>query len=284
MMADDQTFRELLDAQNTSGNHLCVGLDTHPSRLPAGFRRGDSPEARVASYNQLIVEATCDLVAAYKPNVAFYEALGTPGLDALASTISHIARTAPQVPVILDAKRGDIEATNEGYVRAAFDELGAHAITVHPYLGGASLAPFLDRAERGVFVLARTSNAGAGELQDLPIDGLPLYRHVARRVARDWNRHGNCGLVVGATYPEELGLIREDVGADMPILVPGVGAQGGDLQAAVRANRGSAAFVINASRSILYAQPAKEDADDDFAAAARRAVESVNSAIRDVLR
>lgn len=283
-MPENTTFRELLGAQNSSGKHLCVGLDTHPSRLPAGFRRGDSPEARVTSYNQLIVEATCDLVAAYKPNAAFYEALGPPGLDALGSTISHIARTAPEVPVILDAKRADIESTNEGYVRAAFDELGAHAITVHPYLGGAALAPFLNRAERGVFVLARTSNAGAGELQDMAFDGLPLYRHVAIHVARDWNRHGNCGLVVGATYPDELALIREDVGADLPILVPGVGAQGGDLQAAVRANRDSAAFVINASRSILYAQPEKEDADDDFAAAARRAAESMNSAISDVLR
>jgi orotidine-5'-phosphate decarboxylase len=267
---------ELLALHNREGRHLVVGLDTDPRRIPASVSPDASPGERVCAFNRVIVEATEDLVCAYKPNAAFYEALGDEGFDTLRQTVAEIRELAPDVPVILDAKRADIGSTNQGYVTAAFDQLGADALTVHPYLGQEALRPFLERTEKLLFVLCRTSNPGAGEFQDLLVEGLPLYRRVARAVAGGWNERGNCGLVVGATYPEELRLVREDVGADLPILIPGVGAQGGDLAEVVRIHRaaGSDAFLINASRSVLYAS---EQAD--FAAAARREAEAVAAAI-----
>jgi orotidine-5'-phosphate decarboxylase len=220
----------------------------------------------VVAFNSAIIDATCDVASAYKPNIAFYEALGADGFDALARTIKETRSLAPGIPVIVDAKRGDIGSTNAGYVTAIFDELGADAVTVHPYLGGEALGPFLERREALIFVLARTSNPGAREFQDLACGDLPLYRHVARTVARDWNTHGNCGLVVGATYPAELAEIRRDVSRSLPILVPGVGAQGGDLEAVINSEveAGSSSFLINAARSILYASE-----DGTFAEAAR---------------
>ncbi|HSS03997.1 MAG TPA: orotidine-5'-phosphate decarboxylase [Solirubrobacterales bacterium] len=268
---------ELIAARNTEGKHLVVGLDTDPLRIPATLGAGTAPAGRAIEFNRRIVEATADLACAYKPNAAFFEALGADGFRALSETIAAIRGSAPGVPVILDAKRGDIGSTNAGYVSAAFDELGADAITVHPYLGGEALKPFLRREEKLVFVLARTSNPGAGEFQDLIADGIPLYRHVARAVANDWNGAGNCGLVVGATYPDEMRLVREDVPAEMPILIPGVGAQGGDVAAVVGANREavSDAFLIAASRSILYAS-----SGEDFAEAARTAAEALDAEIR----
>jgi orotidine-5'-phosphate decarboxylase len=268
---------ELLARHFEDGRHLAVGLDPDLARIPQSVAPGAPPAERVIELNRRIVEATADLVAAYKPNAAFYEALGAEGFRALSETVAAIRGDAPNVAVILDAKRADIGSTNAGYVAAAFDELGADAITVHPYLGGEALAPFLKREDKLVFVLARTSNPGAGELQDLAVDGLPLYRHVARAVANDWNAAGNCGLVVGATYPEEMRAVREDVPASMPILIPGVGAQGGDVTAVVAANRdaGSAAFLINASRSILCASSA-----EDFAEAARSAAQALDAEIR----
>lgn len=268
---------ELLAAHNAGGKHLVVGLDTDPRRIPAVLTPDAVPADRVIEFNRRIVERTADLVCAYKPNAAFYEALGADGFRALSETVAAIRRHAPDVPVILDAKRADIGSTNAGYVAAAFDQLGADAITVHPYLGGEALQPFLGREEKLVFVLARTSNPGAGEFQDLLADGVPLYRHVARAVATRWNTAGNCGLVVGATYPDELRQVREDVPAEMPILIPGAGAQGGDVAAVVAANReaGSEAFLIAASRSILYAS-----AGEDFAEEAREAARSLNAQIR----
>ena len=245
--------------------HLCVGLDTDVRRIPNAVHPARTPAERVVAFNAAVVDATADIACAYKPNVAFYEALGADGWSALAGTVAEIRRRAPRVAVIIDAKRGDIGSTNAGYVAALLDELGGDAVTVHPYLGHEALAPFLERRETLVFVLARTSNPGAGEFQDLRADGLPLYRHVARAVAKSWNANGNCGLVVGATYPDELAELRRDVPATMPFLVPGVGAQGGDLAAVVAAHgdASSSAFVINASRSILYASD-----DSDFAEAA----------------
>ncbi|MET0304723.1 MAG: orotidine-5'-phosphate decarboxylase [Solirubrobacterales bacterium] len=268
---------ELLAEHFTIGQHLAVGLDPDPARLPASVAPGAPPAERVVEFNRAIVEATAGLAAAYKPNAAFYEALGEDGFYALSETIATIRDRAPDAAVILDAKRADIGSTNAGYVAAAFEQLGADAITVHPYLGGEALAPFLERAEKLIFVLARTSNPGAGELQDLVADGVPLYRHVARAVARDWNAAGNCGLVVGATYPEEMRAIRTDVPAAMPILIPGVGAQGGDVVATVAANvdAGSNAFLIAASRSIIYAS-----ADEDFAEAAHNAAQALDTEIR----
>jgi orotidine-5'-phosphate decarboxylase len=267
----------LLAGHFAAGRHLAVGLDTDPERIPDAVRPGAAPGERVIEFNRAIVAATADLAAAYKPNAAFYEALGDEGFRALAGTIEEIRVEAPGAAVILDAKRADIGSTNAGYAHAAFDRLGADAITVHPYLGGEALAPFLERGEKLVFVLARTSNPGAGELQDLIAGGVPLYRHVARAVARDWNGAGNCGLVVGATYPEELRAAREDVPASMPILIPGVGAQGGDVAAAAAANleAGSDAYLIAASRSILYAS-----AGEDFAEAAGAAARALDAEIR----
>lgn len=268
---------ELLAAHCAQGRHLVVGLDTDPARLPASLNPGAAAADRVAEFNRRIVVATAGLACAYKPNSAFYEALGADGFRALEQSVDAIREHAPGAAVILDAKRADIGSTNAGYVAAAFDRLGADAITVHPYLGGEALRPFLERTEKLVFVLARTSNPGAGELQDLLADGLPLYRHVARRVAGEWNGAGNCGLVVGATYPAEMREVREDVPASMPILVPGAGAQGGDVAAVVAANReaGSDAFLINSSRSILYAS-----SGEDFADAAHAAAGALDAEIR----
>lgn len=278
-MASADSCSELLAAQFAAGRHLVVGLDTDPARLPESVAPGAPPGERVIEFNRLIVDATADVACAYKPNSAFYEALGGEGFEALAETIAGIRRGAPGAAVILDAKRADIGSTNAGYVAAAFDQLGADAVTVHPYLGGEALAPFLERADKLVFVLARTSNPGAGELQDLLTDGVPLYRHVARTVARDWNAAGNCGLVVGATYPEEMRAVREDIPAEMPILIPGVGAQGGDVAAVVVANQdaGSKAFLIAASRSIIYAS-----SGEDFAEAAHAAAQALDTEIRAV--
>jgi orotidine-5'-phosphate decarboxylase len=268
---------ELLAACFAEGRHLVVGLDPDLARLPESAAAGAEPAERVIEFNRLIVEQTAEVACAYKPNAAFYEALGQDGFRALSETVAAIRRSAPGAAVILDAKRADIGSTNAGYVTAAFDELGADAITVHPYLGGEALAPFLRREEKLVFVLARTSNPGAGELQNLVAEGVPLYRHVARAVAARWNGAGNCGLVVGATYPEELRAVREDVPADLPLLIPGAGAQGGDVAAVVAANReaGSDAFLIAASRSILYASTG-----EDFADAARSAAEALDAEIR----
>lgn len=272
---------ELLATHFEQGRHLAVGLDTDPRRIPEAVAPGAAPAERVIEFNARIVEATADVACAYKPNAAFYEALGEDGFFVLSETIATIRQRAPRAVVVLDAKRADIGSTNAGYVTAAFDQLGADAVTVHPYLGGEALAPFLARTEKLVFVLARTSNPGAGEFQDLVADGAPLYRHVARAVAGGWNAAGNCGLVVGATYPDEMRAVREDIPAAMPILVPGVGAQGGDVAAVVAANReaNSDAFLIAASRSIAYASDG-----EDFAEAARSAAEALDAEIRAAAR
>ncbi len=268
---------ELLAEHFAADRHLVVGLDPDPSRIPESVAPGAAAAERVVEFNRRVVKATAGVAAAYKPNVAFYEALSADGFQALSETAAAIRDAAPDAAVILDAKRADIGSTNAGYVVAAFDQLGADAITVHPYLGGEALAPFLERTEKLVFVLARTSNPGAGELQDLEDrEGVPVYRHVARAVAREWNAAGNCGLVVGATYPEQMRAIREDIPATMPILIPGVGAQGGDVAATVAANvaAGSNAYLIAASRSIIYASPG-----EDFADAARSAAQALDAEI-----
>ncbi|MDE3230771.1 MAG: orotidine-5'-phosphate decarboxylase, partial [Chloroflexota bacterium] len=221
---------------------------------------------------------------AYKPNSAFYEQYGPAGLRALQRLIAYIHARYPEIPVILDAKRGDIGSTSAAYARAAFDTLRADAVTLHPYLGREAISPFLERAERGCIILCRTSNPGAGEFQDLATRGgendgeaRPLYQQVARAVASEWNTRGNCALVVGATYPEELRIVRGLVG-DMPILVPGIGAQGGDLEAVIDAGLDSAGqgLIISLSRSVLYASSGA-----DFAEAAQREATRVMRAIND---
>lgn len=276
-MERTESCAELLSEHFAVGRHLVVGLDADPRRIPESVAPGAAAADRVVEFNRRIVERTSDLACAYKPNAAFYEALGTDGFRALEETVAAIRESAPSAAVLLDAKRADIGSTNAGYVAAIFDQLGVDAVTVHPYLGGEALAPFLEREEKLVFVLARTSNPGAGEFQDLLADGLPLYRHVARAVAGGWNAAGNCGLVVGATYPDEMRAVRGDVPATMPILIPGAGAQGGDVAAVVAANRevGSDAFLIAASRSIIYAS-----AGEDFADAAGAAAAALDAEIR----
>lgn len=241
---------------------LCVGLDPEPARLPASLRgSGDA----VFEFCRAIVDATADAVCAFKPQIAHFAALGAE--DALRRLIAHVHRAHPGVPVILDSKRGDIGSTAQNYAIEAFDRYAADSVTVNPYLGRDSAQPFLDRADKGVVVLCRTSNPGSGEFQDLVIDGRPLYQHVAARVANEWNGNGNCLLVVGATWPKELGEVRALVG-DLPFLVPGIGAQGGDAQAVVSqgATKDGTGLVISSSRAILYA-----GSGPDFADAARRA-------------
>lgn len=271
------TCRERLAEHFGAGRHVCVGLDTDIRRLPTSLQPDAAPAQRVVAFNEAVIEATAEVACAFKPNSAFYEALGRAGIEALAGTIASAKRLAPEVPVILDAKRADIGNTNAGYVRSAFEDLGADAITVHPYLGREALQPFLDAEDKLVFVLARTSNPGAGEFQDLLVDGVPLYRRVAKAVATSWNDAGNCGLVVGATYPEEMAQVRADVPPGMPILIPGIGAQGGDLDSVVKAQRevGSSSFLINASRSIIFASDGA-----DFAAAAHAEAQRLDEAIR----
>ena len=281
-MTARRVFRDLLERRWDAGRFVCVGLDPDWTKLPESIKaeagRGDDDAARaraVVVFCEEIVEATADFACAFKPNAAFFEALGASGAEALGAVVRHIRTAAPDVPVIYDAKRGDIGNTNLGYAVDAFDRLGADAITVHPYLGREALQPFLDRADKGVIVLVRTSNPGGGEFQDLHVDGEPLYRVVARRVTQSWNRNRNCAVVVGATYPDELRAVRGIVG-DMPILIPGIGAQGGEVQATIAAGQDARGrgMIVSASRSILYAS-----AGEGFAEAARAECERLTREI-----
>ena len=253
------TFIEQLDAAATRNRSLlCVGLDPWRPSLPT---------EDIAEFNSAIIAATSDLVCAYKPQWAFYEAEGFAGLEALQQTIAAVP---DGIPVILDVKRGDLGSTSTAYAKAAFEVWGAGAVTVSPYMGRDSIQPFLDYADRGVFVLVRTSNPGATEFQSLGVDGgLPLYEYVASQ-ARRWNESGNVGLVVGATAPEELARVR-GIAGDMPLLIPGIGAQGGDLESSVR--NGTDAHgrraIISASRSVIYASQGADFADAARAEAMR---------------
>lgn len=254
---------------------VCVGLDPEPARFPARF--SDTPDA-VFQFCRDIVDATAEYVCAFKPQIAHFAALGAE--SALLRLIEHAHRAHPDIPVILDSKRGDIGSTAAHYAREAFDRYAADAVTVNPYLGHDSLQPFLDCADRGVVILCRTSNPGAGDLQDLTVSGnggsRPLYQHVAEKIARDWNGNGNCALVVGATWPEQLREVRAIVG-EMPLLIPGVGAQGGDV-AAVVGNARSAdgtGMIVSSSRAVLYASNG-EDYMDAAATAARTLRDQIN--------
>lgn len=272
-----RNFFEMIRAKWDEGKFLCVGLDSEESRLPEVVqKRAKTPATAVAIFNEFIVEATKDLVCAYKLNSAFYETLGKYGFFVLQETVEMIHREAPDLPVILDAKRGDVNVTNVCYAEALLDDLGADAVTVHGYLGGQALQPFLVRKDKGIFVLCRTSNKGAGEFQDLIVGGIPLYQRVAKNVAERWNTNGNCGLVMGATYPKELAEVRA-MGIELPFLIPGIGAQGGELGetvAAAKDSRGQG-MIINASRSIIFAS-----SGPDFADAAHKEAERMHEAIR----
>ena len=279
------TFLDMLRAaERQNGSMLCVGLDPEPTKFPAAYK-GDAN--KIYDFCARIVDATADLVSSFKPQIAYFAAHRAEGQ--LERLMEHMRRVAPHVPIILDAKRGDIGSTAEQYAKEAFERYGADAVTVNPYLGTDSLSPFLTTPEKGTIILCRTSNAGSSEFQSLEVDGEPVYLRVARTAAAKWRSIGECALVVGATYPDELARVRTIVG-DMPILVPGIGAQGGDINAVIRAgttNPTSAAasqatsptkprrgLIINSSRAILYASEGA-----DFATAARDAALATRTAI-----
>ena len=262
---------KLREAWASSQSMLCVGLDPDPNLLPPQFDR--SPRATY-EFCTAIVDATAHAVCAFKPQIAYFAAQrAEPELERLCQ---YIRNGYPDLLLILDAKRGDIGPTAQQYAREAFERYGADVVTINPYLGTDSIEPFLTYPQHGVFALCRTSNPGSGDFQSLEVDGEPLYVHVARRAVTEWNEIGECGLVVGATYPDELRAVRAIVG-DMPLLVPGVGAQGADIEATVAAGATADGYgmVINSSRAIIYASSAS-----DFADAASRIATSTRDAIR----
>ncbi len=276
----DPTFSDKLTSRFAAQKFLCVGLDPEYAKIPASLVEAcKTREDALYEFGREMMDATADIVTAWKPNSAFYEAEGADGIRALKRVMDYAHETHPEIALILDAKRGDIGSTNEGYARFAFDYLGADALTVHPYLGREALEPLFARPDKGVFVLVRTSNPGGGEFQDLDADGMPLYQRVAESIAREWKGKGTCGVVAGATYPEELARVRSIVG-DMTILVPGVGAQGGDIKQAVRAakNADGKGFIISTSRVVLYAS-----AGPDFADAARKTAQGLDGEIQAAL-
>ncbi|MGH8190264.1 MAG: orotidine-5'-phosphate decarboxylase [Rhodanobacteraceae bacterium] len=263
-------MQSLQQAWQRNDSLVCVGLDPEPSRFPPHLR--DLPDA-VFAFCAAIVDATADLVCAFKPQIAHFAALGAE--DTLARLIAHIHDQYPDIPVILDAKRGDIGSTAKHYAEEVFDRYRADATTLNPYLGRDSVQPFLDRADKGVILLCRTSNPGGADFQSLDCGGAPLYLRVAETVASVWNANGNCALVTGATYPEELRQVRALVG-DMPLLVPGVGVQGGDVAAVVAAGATVRhdGLIISSSRAVLYASDGA-----DFADAARVAARALRDEI-----
>lgn len=274
------TWPQKLDAATLkTGSSVCVGLDPDPRRMPV-------PD--VFEFNRAIIDATLDLACAFKPQIAFYEALGIDGLNALKRTVEHIRRVAPHAVVVGDVKRGDIDSTAEAYARAMFDLWDFDVVTVHAYLGRQSIEPFLGQPGRGVLIVCRTSNPGTRELQDLrlqasssraDVPGKRLFEHVAD-LAEEWNGRGNIGLVVGATYPEELGELRA-AHPNLPILIPGVGAQGGDVAKAARAgaDRHGRGIMVSSSRGIIYASSDPKSFPD----ASRKAAERLRDEIRAAL-
>jgi orotidine-5'-phosphate decarboxylase len=263
-------IEQLRRAWQRSDSLACVGLDPEIERFPRHIAAEPSP---IFQFNRAIIDATADLVCAYKPQFAHYAAYEAE--DQLERTIEYIHKTHPGVPVILDAKRGDVGNTAERYAIEAFERYGADAVTVNPYLGGDALEPFLRHADKGVAILCRTSNPGARDLQDLVIGARKLYQVVAELTAQRWNSRGNCLLVVGATYPGDLAEVRALVG-DMPLLVPGVGAQRGDVSQAVQNGQTAqgTGLIISSSRGILYAS-----SGEDFAGAARAATQQLRGEI-----
>ncbi len=267
-------YRRLDTAWANSDSMLCVGLDPDVARFPTAMR--GSVDA-IEKFCKSIIDATGDLVCAFKPQIAYFAAVGAE--RQLENICEYIRAQFPDVVLILDAKRGDIGDTASLYAREAFARYGADAVTVNPYLGTDSLEPFLTTPGKGTIVLCRTSNAGSSEFQSLEVDGEPVYLRVARTAASQWRAIGECALVVGATYPDELARVRVIVG-NMPILVPGIGAQGGDIDAVVRAGAYKTSddtqrgLIINSSRAILYASDGA-----DFAGAARSVAVSTREAI-----
>lgn len=276
MNSSPNTFtQQLQSAWALQGSMLCVGLDPDTARIPA------SPQGKplgIFEFCRDIADATADVVCAFKPQFAYFASQGAE--DQLEKLIRHLKDRHPQIPVILDSKRGDIGSTAEHYALEAFERYGADAVTVNPYMGSDSIAPYLKHHGKGVIVLCRTSNPGGSDLQFLNIasDGKPLYLHVAELAAKKWNASGQISLVVGATFPEEIAKVRAVVG-EMPLLIPGIGAQGGDLNATVQAgrisNKPGTGMMINSSRAILYAGQGP-----DFAERARAVAIETRDALR----
>jgi orotidine-5'-phosphate decarboxylase len=268
---DCMNWREKLSqVTNTNNSLLCVGLDTDKGKIPRFLL--DTSKNPLLDFNKAIIDATKDLVCAYKLNMAFYEAVGTEGFEALEHTIKFIPSS---VVIILDGKRNDIGNTAQKYAQSLFDTLKADAVTINPYLGKDGVSPFLEYVEKCSFILCRTSNPSAGDLQDLKVSSTPLYQIVAQKI-RDWNVHNNCGAVVGATYPEELKTVRAILGEQIPVLIPGVGKQGGDIEKTVKngTNSQGEMALINSSREIIFAGQ-----HEDFATQARMKAESVRNKI-----
>jgi orotidine-5'-phosphate decarboxylase len=254
------TFLDKLNHAIEKNNSLvCVGLDSDFNKLPETVKQKEYPQYE---FNKTIIDATHDLVCAYKPNSAFYEGFGDRGVKELKMTFDYINEKYPEIATILDAKRADIGNTNEGYIKYCYDYLGADSITLQPYLGSEALKPFFAKADKGNILLCRTSNPGAGELQDLQVGNKKLYQLVAEKAAKEWNTNNNVLLVVGATYPEELAEIRQITG-DMTFLVPGIGAQGGDIEKTLKAGLTTErkGLIINSSRGIIFASTGEDFAE-----------------------
>lgn len=277
-------FDKLNKAIDTSNSLLCIGLDPVVEKIPYRFQSSETPLYDFCTY---IIDETASYAVAFKPNSAFFEAEGANGIAQLQAVCEYIRTNYSDTLIFLDAKRADIGSTNEAYAKYAFDYLQADAITLHPYLGKEGIQPFLNRSDKGCIILCHTSNPGAGEIQELLIhrasggdtvknsgsriapqegglvrdDKIMVYEHIAERVAKDWNTNQNCMLVVGATYPEQLRRVRELVG-DLPILVPGIGAQGGDVEATLKAGLtgDKKGLIITVSRSVIFAENPKEEA------------------------
>ncbi|HEV7702108.1 MAG TPA: orotidine-5'-phosphate decarboxylase [Candidatus Paceibacterota bacterium] len=237
---------------------LCVGLDSDFAKIPEKFKSLENPQFE---FNKWLIGETQEYTASFKLNIAFYEALGDKGIRELKMTMEYLQENYPDIFLICDCKRADIGNTNKGYVEEFFDWFGFDAVTIHPYLGGEALQPFLERADKGCIILCRTSNPGAGELQDLEIGGKKLWQIVAEKVTNEWNKNNNCMLVVGATYPEEMKKIRSLVGG-MTFLVPGIGPQGGDLEAIMKVglNTEGLGMIIHSARGIIFAENPKAEA------------------------
>ena len=267
------TFFEKLNNNIKKNNTLvCVGLDSDFERLPESIKSDEHPQF---AFNKAIIDATHDLVCAYKPNPAFYEARGDIGIQELKLTCDYLTKTYPEIPIILDAKRGDIGNTNEGYAAYVFDYLNADAITVMPYMGIESLSVFFNRDGKGIIVGCHSSNPGAKEFQELEINGKPLYHIVAEELMKQHGDNPNTMMFMGATYPDQISAIREIVG-DMTLLVPGVGTQGADVEKTIKAglNTENAGLIINSSRSIIFAS-----SNENFAEKAREETEKLRTEI-----
>ena len=276
MNSSPNTFtQQLQSAWASQGSMLCIGLDPDPKRLPPSLQ--GKPEG-IFEFCREIADATADLACSFKPQFAYFASQGAEAQ--LEKLIAHLKHKYPKIPVILDSKRGDIGNTAEHYAMEAFERYGADAVTVSPYMGFDSVEPYLRHAGKGVIILCRTSNPGGSDLQFLNVapGGEPLYLHVAKLAAQKWNSSGQISLVVGATFPEEVAKVRAVVG-EMPLLIPGIGAQGGDIDATVKAgsiaNKPGMGMMINSSRAILYAS-----SGSDFAEAARKVAQSTRDALR----